>query len=69
MKDYWLPALQALGAILAPVTLFFLRRMYHTFNSKMDRLLELTARAAKAEGVLEEKTRRDAEDRALRGER
>jgi len=62
VKDYWLPALQTLGALLAPVTLFFLRRMYHTFNSKMDRLLELTAQAAKAEGVLQERERRDAED-------
>jgi hypothetical protein len=69
MRDYWIPLIQASATIMTAVVLYVLRRLYHTMNSKMDRLLEVTAKAAKAEGVLEEKTRRDAEDKAIRGER
>ena len=69
MKDYALQVIAALGPVIGALCLYVLRRLAHSMNSKMDRLLELTAKAAHAEGVLEEKTRRSAEDRALRGER
>ena len=69
MKEYIVPLATASVPVFSAIILFFLRRLahtydrlYHTMNSKMDRLLELTAKAARAEGVLEEKTRRDAAD-------
>ena len=63
MKEYVeLVLIHAVAPTLTAIVIFYVRHLHHTMNSKMDRLLEVTARAARAEGVLEEKTRRDEID-------
>lgn len=43
--------------LVAVYTLFKVNEVHLTFNSKMDKYIELTQRASKAEGVKEEKER------------
>lgn len=57
----WVAIFLGFGNLLTAALAWLLRAqvqaVHDTFNSKMDKLLELTAAASKAEGVLEEKAR------------
>lgn len=58
----WAAVIQGTITVLTAVLAWLVKnqvtQLHTTINSKMDALLKLTAAAAKAEGVLEEKTRR-----------
>jgi hypothetical protein len=58
-RDVILGALSIVGACIAWLVKSQVTELHHTVNSKMDRLLELTASASKAEGAKEERDRAD----------